>query len=123
MPTTIEIPDTQGDTGPTEVEVLTSQLQIAEAKIIELKALNKGLSAENDELRTLINDNAQAQQILATAAAAISDEIDEKQTAIVDIPEGLSHKEVAVLKDARQAEIDELVTKQEKLKVYIRGEI
>jgi hypothetical protein len=41
----------------------------------------------------------------------------------VDIPEGLSSKEVQVLKDARQVEIDELKERQEKLKMYIRSEL
>lgn len=117
MPTTTETKQ------PTEVEILTSQLQIAEACIIELKAEKAALVTKNTELKRLINENSQAQQILSTAAAAISSEIDEKQTAIVDIPEGLSSKEVQVLKDARQKEIDELVVKQENYKTYIRGEI
>jgi hypothetical protein len=122
MAETIE-PETVGDSCPTEVEVLASHLQIAEAKIIELRALNKGLEAENTELLALISDNVQAQTILSTAAAAISDEINVKQTAIVDIPDGLTSKEVQVLKDTRQAEIDELVAKQDEYKKYIRGEV
>jgi hypothetical protein len=110
-------------TGPTEVEILTSQLQIAEATIIEQKAKIEGLQAERNEILILIKDNQPAQEILSTAAAAISSDINKKQTAIVDIPEGLSSKEVQVLKDARQVEIDELKERQEKLKMYIRSEL
>lgn len=109
MPTTIETKK------PNEAEILASQLQIAEASIIEHKAEKAALATENTELKKLINENIQAQQILSTAASAISSKIDEKQNAILDIREELPSKEFQLLKDARQKEIDELVGKTGKL--------
>jgi hypothetical protein len=122
MPTAIEVKQPT-EKQPTEVEILTSQLQIAEASIIELKAGKAALVTENTELKKLINENIQAQQILSTAAAAISSNINEKEHTLLEIPEGLSSKEMQVLKDARQAEINALVAKQDEYKKYIRGEI
>jgi chromosome segregation ATPase len=111
------------ETTQSETEVLEARLQIAEAKIIELAAANVGLKAEKAELLSLIGENSAAQAILSTAAAALSDEIDKKETTLFSIPEGLSRNEAAILTTARQKAIDELKAKQETYKSYIRGEL
>jgi hypothetical protein len=106
-----------------EVDVLESQLQIAEAKIIEQKCTIAGQKAEITELKKLIAENTKAQEVLSTAAATLSDEIDEKQNKLDVIPDGLTETEADALIQARQEEINELTEKQQKYRAYIRGEL
>ena len=107
----------------TELEIVKAQLEIAEAKVIQLTAEKAGLREENAELLRLIQENTQAQTVLSNAAAELSSTIAEKDKMLLDIPEGLTASEVQVLKDTRQKEIDELAARQDKYKSYIRGEI
>lgn len=106
-----------------ELDIAQAQIEILEAKVIELKALNAGIQAQNGELIKLIAENATAQSVLSTAAAELSTEIDAKQDAIDIIPDGLTSTEILALKGARKAEIEELKAKQETYKAYIRGEL
>lgn len=105
------------------ISELEAQLQISEAGRISLKASNDALATENTSIKSLIDENTHAQTIMSTAAAALSDEIDTKKNALLDIPDGLSSAEKELVKTARQAEIDELTAKHEKYKQYIRGDI
>ncbi|WP_407356802.1 hypothetical protein [Methanolobus sp. WCC5] len=109
--------------GPTTEEILEAQLQIAESKVVELQGSNAGLQAQIDELTKLIMENTTAQTVLSTAAAELSTVIDTKQDKMLEMPAGLNATEIAGLRAARQAEIDELKQKQDKYKAYIRGEI
>jgi uncharacterized membrane-anchored protein YhcB (DUF1043 family) len=106
-----------------EVDVLGSQLQIAEAKITEQKSTIAGQTAEIAELKKLIAENTKAQEVLSTAAATLSEEIDEKQNKIDVFPDGLTTSETDALLQARQAEINALEAKLTELKKYIRSEI
>jgi len=115
--------DDTKETGPSEVEILQAQLEIAETKIIEQKATIAGLQAENTELVALIKDNTSAQKVLSTAAAALSSEIDEIQNSMDVVPSGLSSVETAAIQAARQAQIDKLVEKSDNCKKYIRGDL
>lgn len=106
-----------------EIGILESQLQIAEAKIIEQRATIAGQEAEITELKKLIAENTKAQEVLSTAAATLSEEIDEKQNKIDVFPDGLTTSEMGALRQNRQEEINELAEKQEKYRAYIRGEL
>jgi uncharacterized membrane-anchored protein YhcB (DUF1043 family) len=106
-----------------DVDVLESQLQIAEAKIIEQKSTIAGQTAEIAELKKLIAENTKAQEVLSTAAATLSDEIDEKQNKIDVFPDGLTTSEMGASRQTRQEEINELTEKQQKYRAYIRGEL
>ncbi|WP_094226918.1 hypothetical protein [Methanolobus psychrotolerans] len=106
-----------------ELDIANAQLEILEAKVIELKAENNGLKAQNAELIRLIAENTMAQTVLSTAAAELSTVIDSKQNSLHVVPDSLTGTEANVLRAARQAEIDELVLKQNKYKAYIRGEL
>jgi len=114
---------TETKTGPTEAEILQSQLEIAEAEVIRLKAENAGLVANNAELLRLIQENTQAQTVLSKAASELSTKIHKKELTLLEIPEDLTATEVQALKDTRQKEIDTLKSKQEEYKRYIRGEL
>ncbi len=99
-------------TGPTEAEILQAQLEISEAKVVQLTAEKAGLEAQIAE-----------QTVLSKAAAELSTTIHEKELTLLEIPEGLTATETQALKDTRQNEIDTLKSKQEEYKTYIRGEL
>lgn len=110
-------------TGPTEAEILQAQLEISEAKVVQLTAEKAGLEAQIAEQTRLLQENQQAQTVLSKAAAELSTTIHEKELTLLEIPEGLTATETQALKDTRQNEIDTLKSKQEEYKTYIRGEL
>lgn len=114
---------TEPTKGPTQAEILQAQLEIAEAKVIQLTAEKAGLEAQIAEQTRLLQENVQAQTVLTKASAELSTTIHEKELALLEIPEGLTATETQALKDTRQKEIDTLKATQEKYKTYIRGEL
>lgn len=99
----------------TEAELLTVELEQVNAQNVTLRGQLAAVTAERDELKNAIMNNQILQEKIKDHVIQINDEIQAKQSALFELPNGLSSEETALIKNAREAELEDLKVKKAKL--------
>ncbi|WP_048180660.1 hypothetical protein [Methanosarcina siciliae] len=99
-----------------QISELTAELQETRMRNIELASQLVAAQAEKNEIKNSLKTDSGNQEIILKKIEKMTNTINEKSEAVDSIPEGLTATEVAVVRIARQDEIERIKLEKQRLR-------